>query len=91
MDKFTASAKDKPSASFFETIPTGIGHEILSSGSNMGKYTWGATFVIEYKPLKKLALSIEGRQLNSEKENFLYNGKYQKERSEFIFCLDVWF
>lgn len=65
--------------------------EILSSGSNMGKYTWGATFGIEYKPLKNLALSIEGRQLNSEKENFLYNGKYQKERSEFIFCLDVWF
>jgi hypothetical protein len=33
MDKFTASAKDKPSASFLETIPTGIGHEILRSGS----------------------------------------------------------
>lgn len=65
--------------------------EILSTGSNMGKYTWGATVGIEYKPVKNMALSVEGRQLNSEKENFYYNGKYRKERNEFIFCLDVWF
>lgn len=65
--------------------------EILSIGSNMGKYTWGATAGIEYKPVKNMALSVEGRQLNSEKENFYYNGEYHKERSEFIFCLDVWF
>lgn len=65
--------------------------EILSAGSKMGKYTWGATAGIEYKPVKNMALSIEGRQLNSEKENFYYNGEYHKERNEFIFCLDVWF
>ena len=65
--------------------------EILSIGSNMGKYTWGATAGIEYKPAKNMALSIEGRQLDSEKENFYYNGKYHKERREFIFCIDVWF
>lgn len=65
--------------------------EILSMGANMGKYTWGATVGIEYKPVKNMALSIEGRQLNSEKENFYYNGEYRKERNEFIFCLDVWF
>ncbi len=65
--------------------------EILSIGSNMGKYTWGATAGIEYKPLKNMALSIEGRQLTSEKENFFYNGKYSNQRQEFIFCLDVWF
>ncbi len=65
--------------------------EILSIGSNMGKYTWGATAGIEYKPVKNMALSVEGRQLNSEKENFYYNGEYRKERNEFIFCLDVWF
>jgi hypothetical protein len=65
--------------------------EILSIESNMGKYTWGATVGIEYKPLKNLALSIEGRQLTSEKENFYYNGDYHKERNEFIFCVDVWF
>lgn len=66
-------------------------NEILIKGSNMGKYTWGATAGIEYKPLKNMALSVEGRQLNSEKENFLYNGKYSNQRQEFIFCLDVWF
>lgn len=65
--------------------------EILSMGSNMGKYTWGGTIGIEYKPLKNLALSVEGRQLSSEKENFYYNGAYHKERNEFIFCIDVWF
>lgn len=65
--------------------------EILSIGSNMGKYTWGGTVGIEYKPVKNMALSLETRQLNSEKENFYYNGKYHKERDEFIFCLDVWF
>lgn len=65
--------------------------EILSIGSNMGKYTWGATAGIEYKPVKNMALSIEGRQLNSEKENFYYNGANHKERNEFIFCLDIWF
>jgi opacity protein-like surface antigen len=65
--------------------------EILSSASNMGKYTWGATAGIEYKPIKNIALSIEGRQLNSEKENIQYNGKNTNQRNEFIFCLDVWF
>lgn len=65
--------------------------EILSTGSNMGKYTWGATLGIEYKPVKNMALSLEARQLNSEKENFYYNGELHKERNEFIFCLDVWF
>lgn len=65
--------------------------EILSIGTNMGKYTWGATLGIEYKPVKNMALSLEARQLNSEKENFYYNGEYHKERNEFIFCLDVWF
>ena len=65
--------------------------EILSQGSNMGKYTWGATGGIEYKPLKNIAISIEGRQLKSEKENFYYNGAYRKERNELIFCLDTWF
>lgn len=65
--------------------------EILSIGTNMGKYTWGATIGVEYKPLKNLALSIEGRQLSSENKNFYYNGDYHKERNEFIFCVDVWF
>ena len=65
--------------------------EILSIGTNMGKYTWGGTIGIEYKPIKNLALSVEGRQLSSEKENFYYNGDYHKERNEFIFCIDVWF
>ncbi len=66
-------------------------NEILSIGTNMGKYSWGATAGIEYKPVKNMALSIEARQLNCEKKNFYYNGEYRKERNEFIFCVDVWF
>lgn len=65
--------------------------EILSSGSNMGKYTWGATLGVEYKPAKNMALSLEGRQLSSEKANFEYNGSFSNQRQELIFCLDVWF
>lgn len=66
-------------------------NEILSYGSNMGNYTWGATLGIEYKPLNNMALSLEGRSLNSEKENFTYNNKLTKQRNEIIFCMDVWF
>lgn len=65
--------------------------EILSTGTNMGKFTWGITAGVEYKPLTNIALSIESRQLNSEKENFLYNSELTKQRNEFIFCMDVWF
>lgn len=65
--------------------------EILSPGAGMGNYTWGSTLGIEYKPLKNIALSIEGRYLNSEKANFEYNGTLSNERQEAIFCLDVWF
>lgn len=65
--------------------------EILSGGSGMGKYTWGGTFGIEYKPTKNMAISLEGRHLNSEKANFEYNGVRTNERQEVIFCLDVWF
>lgn len=66
-------------------------NEILSYGSNMGNYTWGTTLGFEYKPLNNMALSIEGRSLNSEKENFMYNNKLTKQRNEIIFCMDVWF
>lgn len=66
-------------------------NEILSSGSGMGNYTWGTTAGIEYKPLKNIAISLEGRNLSSEKENFYYNGKLRKDRLEGIFCMDVWF
>jgi hypothetical protein len=65
--------------------------EILSIGSGMGDYTWGATAGFEYKPLKNIAISLEGRNLSSEKENFYYNGILNKNRLEGIFCLDVWF
>jgi len=66
-------------------------NEILSIGTAMGKYTWGTTLGVEYKPLSNIALSLEGRNLNSEKENFNYNGSLSKQRNEVIFCLDVWF
>lgn len=65
--------------------------EMLSSGSNMGKYTWGATGGVEYKPLKNIAVSLEARQLNSDKPNFDYNGSLHNQRLEGIFCIDVWF
>lgn len=65
--------------------------EMISSGSKMGKYTWGTTCGVEYKPLKNVAMSIEGRYLKSDKPNFIYNNSLRDNRIEGIFCLDVWF
>jgi hypothetical protein len=65
--------------------------EMISVGANMGKYTWGTTCGFEYKPLKNVAMSIEGRYLKSEKANFIYNNSLKDNRLEGIFCLDVWF
>ena len=65
--------------------------EMLSVGIGMGNYTWGATAGIEYKPLKNIAISLESRQLNSDKSNVMYNGKLSHQRWEGIFCIDVWF
>ncbi len=65
--------------------------EMLSAGTNMGKYTWGVTCGIEYKPLKNIAISLETRQLNSDKSNVWYNNSYKHQRWEGIFCMDVWF
>ncbi len=65
--------------------------EILSVGTGMGNYTWGATAGVEYKPLKNIAISLESRQLNSDKSNVMYQGKLMHQRWEGIFCMDVWF
>lgn len=65
--------------------------EMLSSGTNMGAYSYGTTAGIEYKPLKNIAISLEARNLKCEKAMYLYNGSYSNERLEGIFCLDVWF
>lgn len=65
--------------------------EILCAGTGMGNYTWGATAGIEYKPLKNIAISLESRQLNSDKSNVMYQGKLNHQRWEGIFCMDVWF
>lgn len=65
--------------------------EILSIGSGMGKYTYGSTLGLEYKPLKNIAISLESRNLTSEKPNFIYNNIISNQRWEGIFCIDVWF
>lgn len=65
--------------------------EMISAGTKMGKYTWGATVGIEYKPVKNIAISMEGRYLKSDKPNFIYNNSLNDNRIEGIFCLDVWF
>ena len=66
-------------------------YEILSKGSNMGDFTYGFTGGLEYKPVKTIALSLEGRNLTSDKTNVAYNGYIYNQRWEGIFCLDLWF
>lgn len=65
--------------------------EILSKGSRMGRFTYGLTAGVEYKPYKNVALSLEGRNLTSDNPNFSYNGYITNQRWESIVCLDVWF
>jgi opacity protein-like surface antigen len=65
--------------------------EMISAGTKMGKYTWGTTIGVEYKPVKNISISIEGRYLKSEKPNFIYNNSLKDNRIEGVFCLDVWF
>lgn len=38
-----------------------------------------------------MAISLEGRQLNSDRSNVWYNNNMQHQRLEGVFCVDVWF
>ncbi len=66
-------------------------NRILTGSLAIGNYIYGGTFGFEYKPLKNVSLSCEGRILESDNLIFKTKGYYLNQRSEIIGCLDIWF
>ena len=64
---------------------------VVTGGLNFGNSVMGTTAGIEYKPYKNVALSLEGRMLQSDKLVFKENSYKVNQRYEVIFCLDVSF
>lgn len=66
-------------------------NRILTNNLDIGKYIYGITGGLEFKPYKTVALSAEYRLLQSDNLIFKENSHILNQRHEFIFCLDVWF
>lgn len=64
---------------------------ILTGSLRTGKNVFGTTAGVEYKPFKNVALSTEGRVLQSEALIFKQGSFLTNRRFEFIICLDLWF
>ncbi|MBK7668155.1 MAG: porin [Sphingobacteriaceae bacterium] len=64
---------------------------IVTGALNFGNNVMGTTAGVEYKPYKNVALSIEGRVLQSDKTVFKESNYKVNQRYESIFCLDVSF
>lgn len=64
---------------------------VVTGNLNFGENVMGTTAGVEYKPFKNVALSLEGRILQSEKNVFMENNYKTNQRYECIFCLDVSF
>ncbi len=64
---------------------------IVTGALNFGNNVMGTTAGVEYKPYKNVALSLEGRVLQSDKTVFKENNYKVNQRYEVIFCLDVSF
>jgi hypothetical protein len=63
----------------------------LTGSLNFGDNVMGTTVGLEYKPYKNIALSLEGRVLQSDKTVFRENNYKTNQRYECIVCLDVSF
>lgn len=64
---------------------------VVTGNLNFGKNVMGTTFGLEFKPYKNVALSVEGRVLQSDKMVFREGGYKVNQRYEGIFCMDVSF
>lgn len=66
-------------------------NKILTNGLNLGKFIYGETFGVEFKPYKNVALSLESRVLKCDAFIFKEKNYLTNQRQEIIFCLDTWF
>lgn len=63
----------------------------LTGAISFGDNVMGTTLGVEYKPFSNIALSTEGRILQSENAIFKEKNYKTNQRYEFILCLDVSF
>lgn len=66
-------------------------NQVLTGTTNIGNFTYGTTLGFEYKPYKKMALSVEDRLLQCDNLIFKQGNNVTNYRNEVIFCLDLWF
>lgn len=64
---------------------------ILTGSLKTGKNVFGTTAGMEYKPFKNVALSTEGRVLQSDNLIFKQGSFLTNRRIELIVCVDLWF
>lgn len=64
---------------------------VVTGTLSFGNYVMGTTLGLEYKPYKNIALSAEGRVLQSENVIFKERNYNTNQRYELILCLDVSF
>jgi hypothetical protein len=64
---------------------------VLTGTLKTGKNVFGTTGGMEYKPFKNVALSAEGRVLQTDELLFKQGSFLTNRRLEFIACLDLWF
>ena len=66
-------------------------NQVLTGTTATGNFVYGTTAGLEYKPFNKMALSVEGRLLQSDNLIFKNGNTITNYRNELIFCLDLWF
>jgi hypothetical protein len=63
----------------------------LTGALDIGKSIYGATFGLEYHPMKNASISAETRGLQSSNLIFKQGSTYTNQRYEFTVTMDVWF
>ena len=66
-------------------------NKILTGSLDIGKYIYGTTVGIEFKPYKTVSLNAEWRILQADNLIFKQANKIVNQRNEFNLCLDLWF
>lgn len=66
-------------------------NKILTGNTSIGKFIYGITWGLEYKPLKNVSLNTEYRFLESDNLIFKQKNYVLNQRHEFIMCMDIWF
>lgn len=64
---------------------------VLTGDLRTGKSVIGTTAGVEYRPYKNIAISVEGRGLQSDNLIFKQGKNITNQRLEFIACIDLWF